>query len=249
MRSASNLPPSTTWLPASSAVTDHMNGPLWYSGPGHHVRAVDRHHQQRRRRRDRSSPGPVREDQLRPAGAAARRHRLPRIRRPCRAAARRRRRRRRPAARQARRAGMIGGIDADDQRGRGELDDRRRARASAAATRPAAASRRASTHAIVAATNSTQFGSAIVTMSPCPTPSAANAAAVSVRESLRARRGSTVRCSSVIGEVVGIARAASVAVEIRPRRIRRPSQHGQPTSASAAPQPRSTRRDGRDRAS
>ena len=32
--SASNLPPNTTWLPASSAVTDHMNGPLWYSGPG-----------------------------------------------------------------------------------------------------------------------------------------------------------------------------------------------------------------------
>ena len=32
--SASNLPPSTTWLPASSAVIDHMNGPLWYSGPG-----------------------------------------------------------------------------------------------------------------------------------------------------------------------------------------------------------------------
>src|SRR5439155_24002486 len=32
--SASNLPPSTTWLPASSAPTDHMNGPLWYSGPG-----------------------------------------------------------------------------------------------------------------------------------------------------------------------------------------------------------------------
>ena len=32
--SASNLPPSTTWLPASSAVIVHMNGPLWYSGPG-----------------------------------------------------------------------------------------------------------------------------------------------------------------------------------------------------------------------
>ena len=34
MRSASNLPPSTTWLPASSAVIVQMNGPLWYSGPG-----------------------------------------------------------------------------------------------------------------------------------------------------------------------------------------------------------------------
>src|SRR5580765_3764251 len=34
VRSASNLPPSTTWLPASRPVTDHMNGPLWYSGPG-----------------------------------------------------------------------------------------------------------------------------------------------------------------------------------------------------------------------
>ncbi len=34
MRSASNLPPSTTWLPASNAVIVQMNGPLWYSGPG-----------------------------------------------------------------------------------------------------------------------------------------------------------------------------------------------------------------------
>ena len=34
MCSASNLPPSTTWLPASNAVIVQMNGPLWYSGPG-----------------------------------------------------------------------------------------------------------------------------------------------------------------------------------------------------------------------
>ena len=32
--SASKRPPSTTWLPARSAVIVQTNGPLWYSGPG-----------------------------------------------------------------------------------------------------------------------------------------------------------------------------------------------------------------------
>src|SRR4051794_6487725 len=32
--SASNLARTTTWLPARSALTDQIRGPLWYSGPG-----------------------------------------------------------------------------------------------------------------------------------------------------------------------------------------------------------------------
>ena len=59
----------------------------------HHVRAVDLHHQQRVELGI-DEPGTAREDQLRPAGAAAGRHRLERIRRPRRATDRRRRLRR-----------------------------------------------------------------------------------------------------------------------------------------------------------
>ena len=115
---------------------------------------------------------------------------------PCRGADRRRAaRRRRPAARQARRARMIGRIDTDDQRGLGELDDRRRARASAAATTPAVGVAPTFQHAIVAARNSTQFGQRDhhdVALARRRAP--ANASAVSVRE--RLELGAGHRCGA-----------------------------------------------------
>ena len=170
VRSASNLPPSTTWLPASSAVTDHMNGPLWYSGPGISMRAVRRHHQQRRSRRDRSAPALVSRISfgrpVLPPDVIA----LPRIRHRVERGSPRVRRGVQP--RQARRAGMVGGIDADDQRGCGQLDDpvelalrqSRRHRLRRRADLPRTRSSRRGTRR--------EFGSAIMTMSPGPTPSA-----------------------------------------------------------------------------
>ena len=130
--------------PRAARSTDHMNGPLWYSGPGIMCVPSSVHHQQRVARRDRSSPGCRVEDQLRPAGAAARRHRLPRIRRPRRAAGRRRRRRRASNRAAGTSTRDDRGIDADDQRGLGELDDPVELALRAAATTPAAASRRPS---------------------------------------------------------------------------------------------------------
>ena len=80
VRSASNLPPSTTWLPASSAGDRPHERTVVVQRPGHHHAC---------RRASSSSSGLASgsiergrgvEDQLRPAGAAARRHALPRIR-------------------------------------------------------------------------------------------------------------------------------------------------------------------------
>ena len=102
--------------PRAAPVTDHMNGPLWYSGPGHHDAC-----------RRASSAAAASASGSISAGAVLRISfgrpvlppeviALPRIETASRQRIGRRRAGRRPAAGQARRSRMVGGIDTDDQR-------------------------------------------------------------------------------------------------------------------------------------
>ncbi len=244
VRSASNFPPSTTWLPASSAVIVQMNGPLWYSGPGHHVRAVQLHPEQRRRVGV-DQARLVREDQLGPTRSNHPRSSPCTGSTPRRARARRRSRRRR-AGRSTTTRGAASSMIASSSR-----------RGSRAETGCGTAPN--FQHAIVVATNATPFGQRdrheVVLgrragrrgPGPCDWPAP------------RARPESTVPCSSVSAGRSGSAAtccARRCGYEIRATNeiLARRRTGGQPTSttgpATAARSTRNRRRDGpRSRAS
>ena len=167
--SASKRGSTTRCAPASSATHDQTTGPLWYSGPG-----ISRHPSGSTPSVGRASASMVRrvagDDQLRPPGRTARRRRLPR------------------------RRGDVGQGRVVDRRVRHVARRQAgRARAAAPGSTPTTTFESASStiacssasgsrydtgcgmapsfHAAAAVTNqSIEFGSAIVTMSPSPTP-------------------------------------------------------------------------------